>query len=138
MDNTKRLKIVTAMLSAALAASLAFLARTLWENYWWRQSIDLVADEAGASAAVSSFPRGRLILWEINPTNDVPRFSGRREGPFEVWLDEYHPEMPEPWQYSFRRHNEAHNRQMRYMYKHPERFMPGSPTNRATASAPTW
>src|SRR5262249_45191092 len=88
-------------------------------------SVDLVADEAGASWAMSSFRRGQLAIWEINPTNDFPRFSGRRDGPFEIWLDEYHPDMPASCQYAERRKVEAHNKQMRYMYEHPERFTPG-------------
>jgi len=61
-------------------------------------------------------------LWTLWTGALFPRFSGRRDGPFEVWLDEYHDSMPEPWHYAQRRKLEAHNRQMRYMYKHPARF----------------
>jgi hypothetical protein len=113
-------------LSAALVVALAALAYVLWQNFWWKQSLDFVANQAGATQAMSAFRRGRLVLWEINPTNDFPRFSGRYDGPFEIWLVEYHPEMPSPWQYSQRRLNEAHNRQMRYMYEHPAKFRDSS------------
>jgi hypothetical protein len=125
METSKKLRIAVVVLSLALVGSLSTLARALWQNYWWRRSMDVVADEAGVSWAMSSFHKGHLAIWEINPTNDFPRFSGRRDGPFEIWLDECHPDMPGPWQYAQRRKVDAHNRQMRYMYEHPERFTPG-------------
>jgi len=117
----KRLKLAVAVLGSALLASLGFLAHALWQNYWWKKSVDLVADEAGSSWAMSSFRRGHLAVWELHPTNDFPRHSGRHDGPFEVWLDEYHA-MPVPWLYAQRRKLDAHNRQMRYMYEHPDKF----------------
>ena len=125
METSKKPKLVVLLLGLALLALLTVLAWMLWQNYWWRRSVDFVADEAGASWAMSSFRRGHLAIGEINPTNDFPRFSGRRDGPFEVWLDEYHADMPGPWQYAERRKIAAHNRQMRYMYDHPERFTLG-------------
>jgi hypothetical protein len=125
MYSPKRLKITVVVLGVALTASVVILTWALWQNYWWRLSVDSVADEAGASWAMSSFRRGDLVLWEINPTNDFPRFSGRRDGPFKIWLDEHHPDMPAPWNYAERRKLQAHNRQMRHMYEHPERFTPG-------------
>ena len=125
METPRKSKVVVIMLGIALLASLGILARTLWQNYWWRRSVDFVADEAGRSWAMSTFHRGQLILWEINPTNDFPRFSGRRDGPFEIWLYDYQAEIPAPWHYADRRKVEAFNRQMRNMYEHPERFTLG-------------
>ena len=125
MQSPKKLKATVIVLSVAFTASLIALVWALVQNYWWRLSVDSVADEAGASWAMSSFRRGHLAIWEISPTNDFPRSSGRRDGPFEIWLDEYHPDMPGPWHYAERRKIEAHNKQMRYMYEHPEQFTPG-------------
>jgi hypothetical protein len=125
MQTSKKLKITVVVFGVALLALVSTLAWVLWQNYWWRRSVDLVADEAGASWAMRGFRRGQLTIWEINPTNDFPRFSGRRDGPYEVWLVEYHADMPGPWRYAERRKVEAHNRQMRYMYEHPDRFTPG-------------
>jgi hypothetical protein len=130
MENPRKLRILAASLGIALLVSLGALSWALYQNYWWRRSVDFVADEAGASLAMKTFHRGQLAIWEINPTNDFPRFSGRRDGPFEVWFDEYHAYMPAPWQYAQRRKLEAHNRQMHYMYEHPERFTPGQDETR--------
>jgi hypothetical protein len=125
MENPRKQRLLIATLSFALFCSLMALAWALWQNFWWQKSVDYIADQAGVSWAMSSFRQGRLALWELNPTNDFPRFSGRREGPFDIWLDEYHAEMPGPWHYMQNRKIEAHNRQMRLMYDHPERFTLG-------------
>ena len=125
VDTLKKLKITVVLFGVVLVAMLVTLAWALLQNYWWRCSVDLIADEAGASWAMSTFRRGQLVIWEINPTNDFPRSSGRRAGPFEIWLDEYQAEMPAAWHYAERRKIEAYNRQMRYMYEHPERFTLG-------------
>lgn len=125
MQTLKKLKITAVLFGIGLLALVSTLAWVLWQNYWWRRSVDLIADEAGASWAMRSFRRGQLTIWEINPTNDFPRFSGRRDGPYEVWLVDHLANMPAPWQYAERRKVEAHNRQMRYMYEHPDRFTPG-------------
>lgn len=125
METSMKLRITVVLSGVALLATLSTLAWALWQNCWWRRSVDLVADEAGASWAMSSFRRGQLAIWEIDPTSDSPRFSGRRDGPFEIWLEGCRADMPAPWRYAERRKVEAHNRQMRYMYEHPERFTPG-------------
>ena len=112
----------TVFLSVALTICIGVVLCLLWQNFWLKKSLDHMADQAGAMQAMSEFRRGRLVLWEIVPTNDFPRFSGRYDGPFEVWLDEYHPDMPSAWKYAQRRLDKAHNAQMRLMYQHPERF----------------
>ncbi len=114
--------MATVFLSGALTICIGLVLYLLWQNFWLKKSLDHMASQAGAMQAMSEFRRGRLVLWEIVPTNDFPRFSGRYDGPFEVWLDEYHPDMPSAWKYAQRRLDEAHNAQMRLMYQHPERF----------------
>ena len=129
MEKPRKLKLAIIILSITLSVSLGLLAWTLWQNYWWRRSVDLLAEEAGSSWAMRSFRRGQLTIWQTDPTNDSPRFTGHRDGPFEVWLDGYH-DGPVPWRYAERKKLEAHNRQMRYMYEHPQRFRPeGAATN---------
>ena len=125
IESNGKLKAGVILLGIFLFVSLGALGWALWQNYWWKQSVNHVADEAGASWAMASFRRGRLTIWEQHPTNDFPRFSGRMDGPFEIWLGDYHAGLPGPWQYAQRRKLEAHNKQMRYMYEHPERFTPG-------------
>ena len=122
MTNPRALKVAVWSPAVLLLVTLGWSGYLLFQNYWWKRSLDIVADQAGASQAMSTFRRGDLVLWEISKTNDTIRFSGRHDGPFEIWLDEYHPEMPSPWQYSRHRLNQAHNAQMRYMYEHPQKF----------------
>ena len=120
MEYPRKLKLAVVVLTVALGVCLCALMWAVWQNHWWRRSVDLLADEAGSSWATRSFRRGQLTIWETNPTNDSPRFSGRRDGAFEVWLDGFH-DGPKPWQYAQRRKLEAHNKQMRYLYEHPGR-----------------
>lgn len=134
MNNLRALRTCVAVLSFALLVSLGCLAYVLFQNYWWKRSVDIVADQAGASQAMSMFRSQHLVLWEINPTNDAIHFSGRHDGPFEIWLDEYHSHMPAPWQYSRRRIAEAHNTQMRYMYEHPQRFRTDVPSKQGATN----
>ncbi len=94
-----RIKKAVVGLCMALTLTFCVLGYTLWQNFWWRLSVDYIAGEAGTAQAMSEFHKGRLILWEIDPTNNFPRFSGKYDGPFEIWLDEYNPEMSYPWQY---------------------------------------
>lgn len=97
---------------------IAFLA---YQNFWLKKTVDHLADQAGTAQAVSEFKRGRLILWEIVATNDTPRFSGLYDGPFEIWYGESY-DGPAAWLYGQLRLDEAHNKQMRLMQLHPERF----------------
>jgi len=76
MENPKKLKVAVIALSIVLGGALCALAWALWQNHWWRISVDELANEAGISWAMRSFRRGQLTLWESNPTNDSPRFSG--------------------------------------------------------------
>jgi|GEM_PF-5140920 hypothetical protein len=112
----------TVFFCGALTICIGLVLYLLWQNFWLKKSLDHMASQAGAMQAMSEFRKGRLVLFEIVPTNDFPRFSGRYDGPFEIWFDEYHPDMPSAWNYAQRRLNEAHNAQMRLMYQHPERF----------------
>jgi hypothetical protein len=131
MDNPTKLKAATVSLSIAVLVSLGVLVWAFWQIHWWRWTADFLADEAGSSWAARSFRKGQFTIWELDPTNDAVRFSGRKDGPFEIWLSDYHAEMPSPWQHAERRKLNAYNKQMRYMYDHPQRFKPdvANPTN---------
>lgn len=112
----------TIILLVALVLVASFAAWLAWENFWLKRTVDYLANEAGAGQAMSEFRRGQLVLWETVPTNDFPRFSGRYDGPFQIWLDEYHPDLPSVWHYGQLRQNEAHNAQMKLMNKQPAKF----------------
>ena len=115
-------RALTIILLSALIIVASFAAWLAWENFWLRRTVDYLADEAGAGQAMSEFRHGQLVLWETVPTNDFPRFSGRYDGPFQIWFDEYHPDLPSVWHYGQLRHNEAHNTQMKLMHKQPAKF----------------
>lgn len=114
-----KIGFIRLFLSGVLVAVLGYLS---WECFWWRRAAEMMADESGHGEAVQEFRRGALVLWETNPTNDFPRFSGRMDGPFQIWLVEYHPEIPGPIQMAQQRKFEAHNLQMRRMMEDPKKY----------------
>ena len=122
MKMERKPKLIVWSLSIALLCAVAALAYVSFQNFWWRKCTEYYADRDGGGDAVSTFQRGHLLLRMIEGENDNYRFSGRKEGPFEIWLVEYHSDMPAAWHYAQRRNAEEFNRQMRYMHDHPDRF----------------
>lgn len=115
---------------------LLVLGYLTWQCFWWRRAAEAMAEESGHGEAVRSFRAGMLNLWEINPTNDFPRFSGRRDGPFDVWWVEYHPEIPGPILLAQQRKFEAYNLQMRRMIADPGKFKFGIDRARPATNQP--
>ena len=103
-------------------------------NYCYNHTLAIVSREAGRTDAMVGFFKGHLRIYEIDKSNREGGFSGRRDGPFEVWLDAYRSEDPEAWKFSRRIFWEEHNNIMRYMQEHPGRFRAGCAI--ATNNAP--
>jgi hypothetical protein len=130
MDTTKKSKIIIALLVIALLASLGVLAYSLYQNYAYRTVLEATAEDDGRLKAMWSFHKGSLKLWQFEPTNHETRFSGHLDGPFEVWLTECPTNMPAAWTFAERIIWDEHNKMMRYMYQHPDRFKGDTtPTN---------
>jgi len=75
------------VLSIALLIFIGVTGYLLLQAFWWRKTVDALAATAGAAQAMSTFRHGQLVLWEIDTTNNSIRYSGRHDGPFQVWLD---------------------------------------------------
>jgi hypothetical protein len=126
MDTTKKWKITAFAMGVVLLCSLGSLAYALYSNYCYRRVLGIVSEDAGTTHAMKSFYQGHLRIYEIDTLNAQGGFSGRRDGPFEVWLDEYRAKDPEAWKFSRRIFWEEHNKMMRYMQDHPGKFRAGS------------
>ena len=72
--------------------------------------------------ALADFKKGNLRLLKIEGENDKLRFSGQREGPFEIWIVQYLPTLGKVHKYSQEQYVDSYNRKMRYMYDHPDKF----------------
>ena len=85
--------------------------------------MDDVASQAGVASASLDFRKGNMVLWVFEGTDINVHYSGRHDGPFEVWVDAYHPDNPWPVEYARRKVAEVHNERLRYMYDHPDKFI---------------
>src|SRR5437667_15647 len=126
MGTSKKWKITGLALGVLLLCSLGVLGYALYSNYCYRRALGIVSEDAGRADAMVRFYQGHLRIYEIDKSNREGGFSGRREGPFELWFDPYRAEDPEAWRYSRRVFWEEHNKMMHYMQEHPGRFRAGS------------
>jgi hypothetical protein len=115
-------KLLVALLVVALIASLGFLGRALWRNYWWEQEAYGLAGMVATKQAMEDFRQGRLRLRVIQGENERLRYSGSNDGPFEVWIVQFYPSLGFPHRYSMEQQVEFYNRKMRYMHEHPDKF----------------
>jgi len=123
MNISRALKILVAVLAVTLVASLGFLGRALWRNQMWETEaygmIGLIATEQ----AMEDFSQGKLRLLAIAGKNDELRYSGTKEGPFEVWNPQFYPLLGYPHLFVKEKYVDFYNRKMRYMHEHPEKFV---------------
>jgi len=126
MENLKKLKIVVTAFGIALFVSVSVTAWILWQNHNWRGAVDTVSEQAGGQWALTCFRAGKLVIFEFSAkvaeTNGMPVFSGRRDGPFDVWLYPDYADEPGQSRYAQRKMIEAFNTHMRDMYKNLKFF----------------
>jgi hypothetical protein len=91
MSNPKTLKVVIAILVIAFLALFAFLADSLWQNFWWKKEVAGLAYYRGAERADHDFHDGKIRLFVISGERDDDVYSGTNEGPFQIWLPQYYP-----------------------------------------------
>jgi hypothetical protein len=122
MNNLKILKIVIAVLVAALFTSLGFLVHALWQNSQRKQQVYGLAGYEGGTRALHDYHAGKLRLFVIAGERSDDKYSGTNDGPFEILYPQYFPEY-----YTFRYPTEMmvtfYNDKMRYMHDHPEKFL---------------
>jgi hypothetical protein len=138
MNNPRALQIVIAVLTVALLASLGLLGRAHWRNFWWESEVYGLAGLVATNQAMEDFSHGNLRLLSIAGKNDGLRYSGKKEGPFEVWTPQFYPSLGYPHRFVTEKYVEFYNRKMRYMHEHPEQFRCcGGPGYHAPAASVT-
>jgi len=124
MESPKTLKIAVTVLGVALLVSLGCLFWMVRQIHVWRDTVDTVAEQAGGQWALACFRADKLMVYQMDvgaaETNGMPIFSGRRDGPFEVWLYPDYTELSMQARYGQRKVIEAFDAEMRSMYKHPK------------------
>lgn len=107
-----------------IASFACFIGIMQWQDYidTWKTEVSSLVTYPATIQALNDFREGNLRLLRIDGENYKERFSGQREGPFEVWIVQYFPSLGEPHKYSTEQYMQSYNRKMRYMYEHPEQF----------------
>jgi len=120
MESPKRLKIAVAVLGIALLVTVGLLAWTFWQLHVWRQTVDNLSEEDGYWWAVASSHAPTLRVYQMDvrvaETKGMPIFSGRRDGPFEVWLYPDYTELSGPSRYANRKTIDMFDIETRYIY----------------------
>lgn len=101
------------------------LGKAYWDIYGftgWKQEVGVLSGYTATMQALADFEKGNLRLLKIEGENNELRFSGQREGPFEIWIVQYLPILGKVHKYSQEQYVDFYNRKMRYMYDHPDKF----------------
>jgi hypothetical protein len=117
-SNSETLKIIIIVLTIAFIVSLGLLLHSQgWQNSNWKDEVIGLARVHGAEEAKQDFEAGKIRIFVISNECDYPgKFSGTKDGPFEIWTSEFYPQLPWPYHFSLEQKVEAYNREMRYKY----------------------
>lgn len=125
MNGSRPSKIVLAVFSVTLIVCLGLLAKVYWQTYWfggWKDQTFLYSSSDGVQQALDDFKTGKLRIYELNGEREDAKFSGRRDGAFEIWYMWYHPSLGIAEEYAMSNWVAYYNMKMKYMYAHPEKF----------------
>ena len=122
MVKLARGRLLIAALTLSLLASLCFVVFGLLRNWSWKQEAFVLAVHLGALRADHDFKNGTIRLLELDGEQDRNEFTGRLDGPFEIWNSQYFPSRGYPHQYSTEQMVIMYNSRMRYMAEHPDDF----------------
>jgi hypothetical protein len=116
--------MATVVLAVALIVCVALLVRAYCQIYWlegWKDEVYVLSGYKGTKVALDDFHCGKLRLFELDGPHDMPEFTGRRDGDFEIWNPQF-LWTSQADRYATEQFVGFYNRKMQYMHKHPEEF----------------
>lgn len=117
-NDSKTLKTFIAILTIALISLIGALVHSqFWQNSNLKGEVGSLASLEGYMEADKDFNAGKLKVLVLSGECHEGKFSGTNDGPFEVWISEYYPSLPSPYDYSTEKKIEAYNLHMRLKYK---------------------
>ena len=121
-----RIRMVLSILAVvALLSSVVLNARFWWQIHGfggWRDEVYGLSAYEAARRALDDYNAKRLRLFAFGANSEQDYFTGTNDGPFEVWVVQFLPELGEAHRYSTEHFIDQYNRKMRYMYEHPDKF----------------
>lgn len=122
MNNPRSLKLAVWSLVVFLLVTLGWAGYLSFQNYWWKQEATRYVESSARLEAHSMFRKGMVLVYKIDGQCDEARFSGQRDGPFEIWIAFYQPSLGAAHRYVTERWVQTFNDQMRRMQAEPEKF----------------
>src|SRR6266498_4220274 len=110
---------------ALFLCSLLVSVCAFWQIYGiggWRDEVNALVGTKATRKAMDDFAEGHLRLYIFGGENDRHQFTGKSDGPFEIWIPPFHPEFGRAHRYSTEQFIEFYNRKTRYMHSQPDRF----------------
>jgi hypothetical protein len=124
------------LLILSLMGNLVMIGRSWLLNFQWETEMEVMAGYAAAIQARADFENGVRRQYELS-LDGKTEYLHRNDGAFEVWSYAYYPILGHGHVFGEQRYVEVYNSKMRYMYQHPERFLPGSAGGHNYTTRPT-
>ncbi len=72
--------------------------------------------------AMDDFREGHLVLYTLSSESEKPQYTGKHDGPFEIWTYPFSPDLGRAHRYSKEQFVDFYNRKMRYVHSHADKF----------------
>lgn len=118
--NRRRLLLVIVLLLTNVTTA-ALLARSWWVDWMAQNELYGFATYAGAMQAHADYANGVHRQYEL-VADTRSGFTGRHDGPFEVWRWTYYPDLGQSHLRANQAFVEMYNTKMRFMLQHPDEF----------------
>ena len=136
MNGRRILRVALVLNALALLVFPGLLAREYWLNYLWQEQTFGLASYMGTERALHDFRQGKLRIFKVADASDNDKFSGRSDGPFQIWIPAYFPSLGYPEVYATKQMVEAYNAKMRFMHQHPQQFITVTPMRKVKRTHP--
>jgi hypothetical protein len=123
--NIQAKSTVLVVLIGSLLVSLYATGWAFWQIYWiggWRDQVYGLIGRSATVRAMDDFKQGHLRIYVFGGDNELHRYTGTNEGPFEIWIPPFSSEFASPERYATEQFIIFYNRKMRYMHTRPDRF----------------
>ncbi len=109
--------------AAALLVLFGLYRKTHYEiegdiGIGWKNEVRSLTGYYGTREAKDDFSKGIVRLYQLDKERRESTFSGKKDGPYEVWNHSYYPSLGEPSRYSEEMFVHYYNAKMRHLVEH--------------------
>ena len=115
-ENALKYKVLTIVLLVANLVTAGMLIHARWQNHQWEDRMYGMAGYASALQCSADFRAGRFRVFEVTERGDL-KYTGKKDGPFEVWTRPYYPILGHPSRFTEDSFAKSYNDLARYKYR---------------------